>query len=343
MRRVAAIGLLVPGMTQSAAASAAELPGARLTVSRNAGAETCPDADALALELSPRVTAGNTPEVPLDLSVEVARDGDAFVAAIHVEGRRHGERLLRAEGPACDALHDALVVTLLVLLDEERAAAASATTPGAATIPTTPATTAAPVAPRAPRPEASEEPAAPAPLPAETSPLLPSLWLSAGGGVSYGIPYKWSGILLFDLALRFGPLEFSGGAFWAPTRTISAPPGHVSVSAWPGERLRGCYAFSPQHTRGTRFLGCAQGIHTTLTGEASTDFEGAHSATRDWWLAGGSLEATYPLSARIDVGISLSALATLNPETFSIKGLSTKPFETHSVGIAAARLEARLF
>jgi hypothetical protein len=343
-RRVAALGTLALWLTRNAAATAAELPGAHLSVSRGAGAETCPDADALAAELLQRVAPADADVLPLDLSVDVARDGDGFVAAIRVEGRKHGERLLRAEGPICDALHDALVVTILVLLDEERAATTTTAAPGAATIPSTAAPAAAPAVvppPQAQR-EVPSEPAASAPQQVEKARPLPSLWLSAGGGATYGVPSAWSGVLLFDLAVRFGAFEVSTGAFWAPQKAIPPPVGDATVSAW-GERARGCYAFSPEHARGTRLLGCAAGIHGALTGTVS-GFVGAHSATQDWWLAGGSLEATFPLSPWIDVGISLSALATLHGERFYVQGLPHRVFETAPVvGIAAARLEARLF
>jgi hypothetical protein len=350
-RRVVAIGMALYLSTRAATANAAELPGAHLSVARSAGAETCPDADVLALELSPRLARESAPMLPLDLSVDVARDGDAFVAAIHVQGRKHGERLLRAEGPSCDALHDALVVTLLVVLDEERTATTTGTSAAlpAATIPTTNATATvpAPVAPEAPPRASPAEPAASAPQQAEKPHPLPlSLWLSAGGGATHGVPLGWSGMLLSDLAVRLGIFELSAGAFWAPQRTIPVSLGEVTVGVW-GARARGCYAFSPEHTRGTRLLGCATGMLGALSGQASPAFVDLQSATKAWWLAGGSLEATYPLSPRINVGISVAALATLNPQTFSVKGLpqgKNPVFDAAAViGIAAARLEARLF
>lgn len=329
-------------MTRTAAA--ADLPGARLSVSRGAGAETCPDADALAEELSRRIAPENAPPTPLDLSVDVAREGDAFVAAIHVEGRKHGERVLRAEGPACDALHDALVVMLLVLLDEERAA--TAPVPGAATIPSTPPAAPPGIEPSPPQHEAPAQPAASAPQQAEKARQPPTIWIAAGGGATvYGVPVTWSGVLLGDLAVRLGAFEVSAGSFWVAPRTITAPPGHVTVNS-AGGRARGCYALTPEHTGGTRLLGCAQGMYAALTGEASDVFTGHASATRDWWLAGGSAEATYPLTPRLDVGISFSVLATLGKrESFTVNGLKGNPvFDSGAVvGIAAARLEARFF
>jgi len=148
--------------------------------------------------------------------------------------------------------------------------------------------------------------------------------------------------MLFDLAVRLDAFELSAGEFWAPPRGITARPGSVTVNAF-GERIRGCYALRPAGLRDARLLGCAVGVLAHLTGE-SFDFDNAHSVQRPWWLAGVSLEATYPISNRIDVGISVSALGTLHVERFSVIGLGDPVYRTDAVvGIGAARLEARLF
>ena len=191
--------------------AAAELPGARLEVSRSEGAGACPDAEQLATELSRRMGPRNSPDSELLLlSVELGGDTEAYVAKVRVDGRKHGERTLRAAGPTCDSLRDALLVTLLVLLDEERAAA-----PGDA--PTTAPAEAASAADAAPAgtPESTltTAPAAPATEPRATVPEARSaqgerqpqpatLWLALGGGVTHGIPQDWSGALLLDLSVR---------------------------------------------------------------------------------------------------------------------------------------------
>lgn len=323
----------------TARARAADLPGATLDVTRGVGAETCPDTDTLAAELSRRIAPGTPPVAPLALRVTLERDGDGYTAKVDAAGRKSGERLLRAVGPSCEVIHDALVVTLLVLLDEEHALieALPSEPPTTATAPAT----APPPALVLPAPR--EESKAPVPEQPATRRARPALFVAAGGGVTYGLPVDWSGAVLFDLAVRVGWIELSAGGFWGPSRTIAARPGEVAVNAF-GERTRACYAATLARARGLRLLGCAEGALAKLTGEGR-GFEGSHPETRPWWLAGGAVEATYPLNARLDVGFSLSALGTVHTEVFSVKGLPHPDvYRTHAVvGVAAMRLEARLF
>src|SRR5262245_47634390 len=108
--RLAAVGLV--GSTTSFVARAADLPGARLRLDRSPDAEACVGEPALAQELASRmIVSGDDPRGPLVLGVDIRRDQDAFEATIRVEGRKQGVRSLRAAGPGCEALHDALVVT----------------------------------------------------------------------------------------------------------------------------------------------------------------------------------------------------------------------------------------
>src|SRR5262249_29510582 len=102
--RVAACATLALGVDPSRGA-AAELPGARLAVVRRTGADACPDGEQLSTELSQRMTpSGALPTAPTLLTVVLEGTADEYVAEIRVEGRKHGERTLRAAGPSCDAL-----------------------------------------------------------------------------------------------------------------------------------------------------------------------------------------------------------------------------------------------
>src|SRR6185503_9305748 len=94
---------------------------ARLQVSRFGETMTCPDDETLAREIRERLTSRNPPGTlpPLWIQADVTREGAAFVATVRVSGRKLGVRNLRAEGSTCDALHEALLVALLVLLDED--------------------------------------------------------------------------------------------------------------------------------------------------------------------------------------------------------------------------------
>ncbi|HEX3596591.1 MAG TPA: hypothetical protein VHU80_15880 [Polyangiaceae bacterium] len=336
-----AAGIFAGFTATAAAAGAASLPGAELEVALGPDAEGCPDADTLASELLQRIAPHSQEPAPLLLAVGIRRDGEDYEAHVHVEGRKSGERTLRARGPTCAALHDALVVTVLVLMDEDEDAAAP---PAAASAPA-PASGKEPVA-TAPTPNAVVVPEQRAtergPPPSVATRWRPSVWVAAGGGLTHGIPHAWSGVLQLDVAVRLSAFEVSAGGFWAPSRSILVPPGEIAVRTF-GARVRGCYGWTPLQ-RGLRLLGCATGALADLTGE-STHFDGSHGATRPWLLAGGSLEATYSLTSRIDAGVSLAALAALNKEKFSITAEPTlEAYTTDTVvAIAAARLEVRLF
>lgn len=346
-RHIAACVALFAALS-SRRAAAAELPGARLQVSRSESAAGCPDAEQLSAELSSQMG----PREPgsselLLLAVELDRDGDSYVAKVRVDGRKHGERTLRAAGTTCDSLHDALLVTILVLLDEERSASpeAPATTPDAGSV-----AAAAPALTAEPTP--TPPPTVPAATPPPASPDAEAargahrgqpatLWLALGGGVTHGIPKDWSGALLVDLSVRFHDFEVSAGGLWAPSRSTFAGAEVVTVGA-SGARLRGCYAFRPAPASGLRVLGCGTALIAALSGSATgPDLEDTRDALKPWALAGASAEATLPLTKRIDVGICLAALATLHEQVFTTDG---PVYSTDTiVAFLALRLEARLF
>jgi hypothetical protein len=331
-------------------AAATEFPGARLEVSRHPGAEACPDAEQLAAELSQRLGPRNSANSELLLlSVELDGSTEAYVAKVHVDGRKHGERTLRAAGPTCDSLRDALVVTLLVLLDEERSEALDAptTAPSRTTAPSNPPESRLTTVPAVP----SRESPATAPdertIPGERHPSPATLWLAAGGGVTHGLPEGWSGALLFDLSVRFRAFEVSAGGVWAPAEHITSGAKGEEIKTTvraSGGRVRGCYAWHSATTSGPRVLGCATTLLAALTGSATGGgLVNTEDVLRPWWLAGASFETTLPVTKGIDAGISLTGLASLHKEVFTIAPLAA-PYETDPVVlILALRLEARLF
>jgi hypothetical protein len=322
-------------------ASAEALPGVKLDVTRAEAAVSCPDGAQLAAELArrtgPRAGAG----APLLVAVNLDADGIEYVATLHVSGQKQGERTLRAEGPSCDALHEALLVALLVLLDEDSSGDAPVSGAPLAVAPES-ASASPPTAPVPTALEPPDETPVRAPRDASRRPV-PSLWLALGGGLTHGVPLDTSGALLFDLAVRVGHVEVSAGGFWAPSRPISTSAGDITVGTF-GERLRGCYAWLPERRVGLRLLGCATGAIATLSGNGNALVLG-HRVSRPWFLAGASAEATLPLSGRINVGISATGLATLHRERFSVDAVPDLiPFETDAVvAVFAARIEARLF
>jgi hypothetical protein len=283
------------------AAAAANLPGARLRLERAEGAEACVTEGALADELASRTIAKGTEEgTLLDLDVAIRRDGDAFEATIRVDGRKQGERLLRAQGPACDELHDALVVSLLLLLDEDPSS---------------------PNPPHGPEPVAPAAPLAPASMiaPVEPPPSQreqPELWLSLGGALTHGLPQTWSVAANADVIARLSRWEVSVGGFWAPEKRIAMDPGTVQVRVL-GGRLRGCYAFATRSR--LRWAGCALGAVGSLRGVAQ-EFTVNDSKTRPWVLGGLETDVELQLLPRLRVGICGAAAASAHTESFSIQG-----------------------
>jgi hypothetical protein len=303
---VAAAAFGVAG-TISFAARAADLPGARLRLDRSPGAEACVAEPALAEELASRmIVSGDDPRGPLILGVDIRRAEDAFEATIRVEGRKEGVRSLRAAGPACDALHDALVVTLLLLLDQD---------------PDRPA--ALPVAPTP-----SAPPALPAPPPSAPSETRdrPSLWVSLGGAVSHGLPEGWSGAVMGDASVAWRRWEFGLGAFWAPERTIESPPGSVLVRVF-GGRARGCYALGAWPS--VRWSGCAMFVVGSLRGQGQ-GFTNDGSKVQPWFLGGFASEVELVLSPRARLGFFGAALATAHTQSFFVRDL-TEPYATDGV------------
>jgi hypothetical protein len=222
---------------------AAELPTAELTVSRTPEAASCADESTLAGELRSRMTATAAREPgPLRLGVELSMDGEQFVATLRVEGRKQGIRSLRSKGPTCDGLHDALMVTLLLLLDEH---------PSLDVPPPPP-----PVVP----PQAEPPPATPpqaASAIATSTPTRgppPNVWLSAGGALTHGLPERWWGAGSADVAVRYRSLEFSLGGVLAPRREHPLAAGrHVDV-AFAGGRARARRSHLVAVRRGSRRL-----------------------------------------------------------------------------------------
>src|SRR5262245_53954407 len=82
---------------------AADLPNARLELSRSAGASECKDEVHFAEELRARMTASQNAALELlSLKVSIDREEPAYVATIRVDGRKQGVRTLRADGPTCE-------------------------------------------------------------------------------------------------------------------------------------------------------------------------------------------------------------------------------------------------
>ena len=302
MTRAALVVLIVAAWSHRA--QAATLPGAELSVSRSDSAEACPDEGAIVAQLAQRLTPHASSTTPLRLDVALDLAGSAFTAHIVVSGRRQGERRLAAEGPACDALRDALLVTLLLLLDDD----------------------------------AESEPAPPHVRPSEPS-AAPALLLNAGGAATHGFPSGISSAWLAGLSLRSGAWDVGLSALWAPRRTLSFEPGTVNLSTW-GARARGCALLGLARFDAG---GCASVLLVSLHGEGQ-GFSSSESASRAWWLLGAGPELRWPRNSRIAVAFSAQLLLTPHRESFAVRGLPGAAYRSDRFGgWLGLELDARIW
>src|SRR3954464_16043094 len=95
---VPTIGALWPQQARAAT----EIAGATLEVTAVAGAESCPDAEALREQTSTLGTPRVAPRAPLKVAVEFLPNGSGYRAIVRTSGSTEGTRELTAEGPSCE-------------------------------------------------------------------------------------------------------------------------------------------------------------------------------------------------------------------------------------------------
>jgi hypothetical protein len=237
---LAALGLLCrPANAQS--------PDA-IRVERQAGAEDCPDTDALAGRVAALLGRPGDAQTPPYL-VTFARTAQGFSAAIRSADEAATVRRLSAREPNCAALAHATAVALAVLLDADLSAQSveSSASGSSATAETSDADAAGEKklelpAPRlAPLPT-SPAPEAPAPEPPST-PLSAAPFASVGAGAAFGVLHPASFALRADVGLRLRRFRGGVGALWLTPQTLQLAPGSAReqlVSA----SLRACYALA---------------------------------------------------------------------------------------------------
>jgi hypothetical protein len=242
--------------TWPAAARAAEAPG--LVVERSDGASDCPDANALAREVgqlvgrADAVRAGRTGADFFE--IHIAKNDREYRARIDVRGARVGARELADAGPSCAGLHEALALTLAILVDD--------------------------------RP-AEPSPLPPTPEPASEVPAW-GLGIAAGGAVTVGLSGGPWPAVVGGVELRIRPAwAIAAGGLYAPPRVIDHPPGDVTVSLG-AALLRGCATLPAAFDAAAAPWLCLVGALGALSGEGS-GFTADLSETRPWLAGGASL------------------------------------------------------
>jgi hypothetical protein len=321
-RRCFVLGAAIVLASQGAAAS--EVAGAKVVLTRSAGAEDCPDEGAVATELSRRLGASrDRGHKPALVEVRLARDADHYSATIRVEGENAGVRVLRAVGPTCKPLSDALLVALLVLFDANLALDEPS-----------PAPVSAPPMP----PKALDSPSS-SPS-SRSSRKVAELWISAGGAATHGLPLGFGGAVFGDVDARLDRWDLGAGAYWTPERSVSFAPGEVLLRSW-GGRVRGCYALTLR-AAGARVSGCAWGMVSALHG-AGSGFDTTKAQDRVWGLGGLGVDLGLPISSAVALGVQGVMLVSVHREAFSVDRLGTA-YETDPIaGWLGADLRVRFW
>jgi hypothetical protein len=293
--RICRTAVVCAGFYLSHPAIAADLPGARLEVTRGPGAASCPDAQVLADTLRELLGPGRVLEAAtVVLEVEVRSTRTGFAATVHASGAKRGVRTLSADGPSCEGLSEALVVSLLVLLDRD---------------PERPASTR-----QAPRPARGTE---------------LSLWAAFGGALTRDLPDGYSGALIGEAGARYGPHAVWLGGVFTPESEFGFRMGTVALNA-NGVQLRACTQLFGEDS--LRADGCAVGLLLALQGAADGYNKDNDSKVRPWWLAGGGAELAFLPAPWLATSLSGRVLFAPKKEVFSIEGLGDA-YETQYVAL----------
>jgi len=299
VRKAGATGLLAGAcLLVGGGAWAQTAPSVELVVTRTAGAAACPDRTALLERVNAQAprTPPPTNGQPLILRIALAGDGEHFTADIQVFGRKQGVRQLNADGPGCELLAEALVVTLAMIIDEE----AQATWP----TPAVPAQGAPPGEPV----QAAAVPNEPA-EPADTSG-----WGFLGIAGSYALPAQGSAFASAGAEARWSAWSLQLSGFATLPRRLHNDVGDVVVKLIGGE-LAVCVGAEPGpvvHRAGL----CIRGSGASLSGTGRAFRAPDPTSRLLWWAVGAGPTLRGPIVDWLEWGADGAVLAPFPPDTF---------------------------
>jgi hypothetical protein len=280
-----------------------------LSVTRDAGAESCPDADALAEHVR-RVRGQQTTGATATYHVTFAFKAGVFRASIRV-GNAAGARVLRDRGGTCASLEQATALTLALLLDSD----ASALPPEeeAATAPKLEAPKRQPVEPARAEPPAKH--------------TNVRLTLGAGGAALLGVLNPIAPAVLAEAGIGVARFRTNIGVLWVPEQTLELAPGSVNETLLSGV-ARMCLA--PWQGQGLRFDVCS-GVHAGLLKVHAAGYTRDGAASKAWLAV--PLELALSTSAApMGVELGVSALVPLRRNDFAIDNLGVA-YESWPVGM----------
>ncbi len=275
-----------------------------MEVLRGPGAEGCPSGDEF-LELLSRFTDASSPPPSGRFAVEFARSASpvawtATITALGTPGVGSVVRTLQDTSPTCDALGQAAVVALLVLIDPEPAHAPPFSV-SAALDRGEPSGTDSPLSTRA--------------TPSEHKPLRMNAIVGAGGALSVTskvAPALGAGAEL----LAASGVSLRTQFLWLPRFTVSLRDASVSALA---SQLEVC-AQVLAAKRQPRLSTCLDATLGQLRIERS-----AGSATTGWGTAGGGFRLDGPAGAAGGWWVKVAGLVRVTSSTVEIDDISWKP------------------
>ena len=256
---------------------------------RKPGAESCPDRDALAARLVPRLSETEASRGPSGdrVLITVERIPAGYVATVSVPGIGGGIRNLVDDGDDCAGLAEALVLTLSMISDGQVVPSVH--------VPELPPTILA--SSHAPRP-----------------------WqLGARALVSTGMLAATTAGTTLDVVWHPWPRIATGlSGLWMPARSIDQGGGTVRFTIV-AAMARACAAILPF---GRRFLPalCAEAAAGGLRG-SSEGYDGARSVWAPWLTTGGSVDLGVRVHSRFSVAAQTGYLFSLRDARFTVGGL----------------------
>ncbi|WP_437914663.1 hypothetical protein WME73_02950 [Sorangium sp. So ce302] len=290
-----------------------------LSVTRGAGAESCPDAARL-IERVEQLRGRPETGASGSYVVEFTRDTDGFRASIRSGS---GARELRDRSRSCAGLEQATAVTLALLLDsdarepavrapEADAGAEPAPAPEAAA-PASEAVAAAATSPPKPAGPGGGERTGEAPSAGRTPTRLT---LAVGAIGLFGVVRPFAPALSAEVGIGGARLRATMGALWLVPQTLKHGPGELRETMLGGV-VRACLAAAGSEA--LRFDVCS-GLHAGWLKAAASGYT-RNDVAEKMWLAVPLELSLARLSGPLGFDVSASALLPLRRSDFSVDGV----------------------
>jgi hypothetical protein len=280
-----------------------------LTVTREPGAESCPDTETLSAHVD-RLRGHQATSQPSAYRVRFANRGGVFRAEIQV-GTAGAARVLRDRRATCASLEQATALTLALLLDSD-----------ASELPLDK------VAPEPePSPQQSPAPVEPRPPPSNARGKA-TFAVALGGGALFGVVQPIAPAVLGELGIGVNRFRTSIGVLWMPTQTRDFGPGQLRESLLSGVAHTCLTTLRNADVR----LDFCSGIYAGLLKVKAEGYTRNDSVDKAWLAVPVEL-AVSTTSSPVGVEVGASALLPLRRNDFSIDRLPGVAYESWPVGL----------